>query len=83
VRTGITLLTVPCWWDMKLDRYGRSRVLSFLLLLLLTLFRNSLVALIKFLRPDLLVDRPTGNIHKLTPLNPKENYWPRTLLFLQ
>ena len=41
---------------------------------------DSLVALIKFERPDLMGDRPEHS-SALTPLNPKENYWPRMIEF--
>mgnify|MGYP007114686246 CR=1 FL=1 len=54
---GVTLITVPCWWDGKQGRWGiRILLISTLgvTYLLTFLFNNSLVASIKKKRPDLL-----------------------------
>jgi len=52
---GITLITVPFWWDGERDRLVKKRILRILRLLfpLPPLVYNSLIATIREARPDL------------------------------
>ena len=52
---GITLITVPCWWDGKQDRWGISILLDSILgVTHFPFYDNSLVASIKKRRPEML-----------------------------
>src|SRR4051812_27722135 len=53
---GITLIAVPCWWDEQTDRQHKPP-LSFCLFFFLN-NNDSLVATIRAVRPDLLVNMP-------------------------
>lgn len=66
-RKGITLVTIPCWWEGDKERYYYYYVLSST-----ELFNCSVCESIHFLRPDLL---PCTSLPEPISLNPPLDYF--------
>ena len=66
-RSGITLITVPCWWDYRIERYLPPLSLCSLFLERLNSFYllSSLARTVKDVRPDLA--------HFMTPTEEAES----------